>query len=76
MKVTRSILEVLARTRHPVSVITKSALVLRDLDLLTELARQGLASVAVSITSSGCGAEAHARAARGLAAARLRTVRP
>ena len=51
MRVTRSILEVLARTRHPVTVVTKHALVLRDLDLLTELARQGLASVAVSVTS-------------------------
>ena len=51
MKVTRSILEVLTRTRHPVTVITKSALVLRDLDLLAELARHGLTSVAVSITS-------------------------
>jgi DNA repair photolyase len=51
MHVTRSILEVLARTRHPVTVITKSALVLRDLDLLTDLARDGLAGVAVSVTS-------------------------
>src|SRR6516225_7270473 len=51
MNVTRSILEVLARTRHPVSVITKHALVLRDLDLLTDLARDGLASVAVSVTT-------------------------
>jgi DNA repair photolyase len=51
MKVTRSILEVLARTRHPVTVITKSALVLRDLDLLGDLARDGLASVAVSVTT-------------------------
>ena len=51
MKVTRSVLEVLARTRHPVTVITKSALVLRDLDLLTDLARDGLAGVAVSVTS-------------------------
>ena len=51
MRVTRSILEVLARTRHPVTVITKSALVLRDLDLLGELARLGLTSVALSITT-------------------------
>jgi DNA repair photolyase len=51
MRVTRSILEVLARTRHPVSIITKHALVLRDLDLLSDMARDGLASVAVSITS-------------------------
>jgi DNA repair photolyase len=51
MKVTRSILEVLARTRHPVTVITKHALVLRDLDLLAEMARDGLASVGISVTS-------------------------
>jgi len=35
--VTRSILEVLARCRHPVSLITKSALILRDIDLLMDL---------------------------------------
>jgi DNA repair photolyase len=51
MGVTRSILEVLARTRHPVTVITKSALVLRDLDLLADMARARLASVAVSVTT-------------------------
>jgi DNA repair photolyase len=51
MRVTRSILEVLARTRHPVTVISKHALVLRDLDLLTDLARHRLASVAISITT-------------------------
>lgn len=51
MQVTRSILEVLARTRHPVTVLTKSALVLRDLDLLAELAGQGLASVGISVTT-------------------------
>lgn len=51
MGVTRAILEVLARTRHPVAIITKSALVLRDLDLLSDMARDGLASVAVSVTT-------------------------
>jgi DNA repair photolyase len=49
--VTRSILEVLARTRHPVTVVTKSALLLRDLDLLADMARARLASVAVSVTT-------------------------
>jgi len=49
--VTRSILEVLARCRHPVSLITKSALILRDIDLLMDLARDRLVSVMLSITS-------------------------
>jgi len=51
MRITRSILEVLARTHHPVAITTKHALVLRDLDLLREMARTGLASVAVSVTT-------------------------
>jgi DNA repair photolyase len=51
MKVTRSILEVLARARHPLSIITKGALILRDLDLLTDLAKDNLVTVAVSITT-------------------------
>lgn len=51
LRVTRSILEVLARTRHPVSIISKHALVLRDLDLLTDLARDDLVSVAMSVTT-------------------------
>lgn len=55
MNVTRSILEVFARTRHPVTLITKSALVLRDLDLLADLARDRLASVAISITTLDAG---------------------
>ncbi len=51
LRVTRTVLEVLARTRHPLTVITKSALILRDLDLLTDLARDGLVSVAISVTT-------------------------
>jgi DNA repair photolyase len=51
LEVTRSILKVLARTRHPVTIVTKSALVIRDLDLLADLARDGLVSVMLSITS-------------------------
>src|SRR3984885_548209 len=39
LEVTRVILKVLAHTRHPVTIVTKSALVVRDLDLLTDLAR-------------------------------------
>jgi DNA repair photolyase len=51
LEVTRSILGVLARCRHPVTIVTKSALVLRDLDLLRDLAKDRLVSVMVSITS-------------------------
>lgn len=50
-KLTRSILEVMLETRHPVMITTKSALILRDLDLLTGLAKLGLAKVAISVTS-------------------------
>ncbi|MGH6990476.1 MAG: PA0069 family radical SAM protein, partial [Stellaceae bacterium] len=48
---TRRILEVLRELRHPVSIVTKSALVTRDIDLLSDMARDRLASVAVSLTT-------------------------
>jgi len=51
LQVTRSILEVLLATRHPVSIITKGTLVLRDLDLLRELAALNLTRVYVSLTT-------------------------
>jgi DNA repair photolyase len=51
LEVTRGILAVLARCRHPVSIVTKSALIVRDLDLLVDLARDRLVSVMVSVTS-------------------------
>lgn len=50
-RLTRRLLQVLARFGHPVSIITKSSLILRDLDILGPMARQGLASVAVSVTT-------------------------
>ena len=49
--ITREILQVLAECRHPFSLITKSALVLRDLDLIAPMAVEGRASVAVSVTT-------------------------
>jgi DNA repair photolyase len=49
LKVTRSLLEVLLRCRHPVSITTKGALVARDVDLLAELARDRLTQVFFSI---------------------------
>ena len=50
-RITRQLLEVFAECRHPVSLITKSALILRDIDLLAPMAQQGLVTVYVSITS-------------------------
>jgi DNA repair photolyase len=50
-RVSRGILEVLWRFRHPVTIITKSHLVLRDLDLLQDMARENLCHVMVSVTT-------------------------
>ncbi|VAW09997.1 Radical SAM domain protein [hydrothermal vent metagenome] len=50
-RITRSVLDVLARARHPVGIVTKSGLVTRDLDLLSDMAAQGLVKVALSITT-------------------------
>ncbi|MBI1224133.1 MAG: PA0069 family radical SAM protein [Bacteroidetes bacterium] len=51
MEITREILGVMLRYRHPVSIITKNSLVLRDLDLLEKLAQDRLVQVAISVTS-------------------------
>jgi DNA repair photolyase len=51
LKITRAILEVLVEHRHPFSLITKSNLVLRDLDLLGPMAAENRAAVHVSITT-------------------------
>jgi len=51
LEVTRNILAVLTRCRHPVTIVTKSALVLRDIDLLVDLSKDQLVSVMLSITS-------------------------
>src|SRR5688572_764548 len=50
-RVTRSIIEVLARCRHPFSLITKSAMVERDVDLLADMARDNLVHVFISVTT-------------------------
>jgi DNA repair photolyase len=51
MRIMRSVLEVLRDFRHPVGIVTKSPLVLRDADILAEMAAEGLAKVALSITT-------------------------
>ncbi|HUB10729.1 MAG TPA: PA0069 family radical SAM protein [Acetobacteraceae bacterium] len=51
LKLTRTVLQVLDRFNHPVSIVTKSAGVLRDLDILASMAARRLARVYVSITT-------------------------
>jgi DNA repair photolyase len=51
LRVTRQVIEVLERFNHPFSVITKSALILRDLDVLASMSRKNLVRVAISITT-------------------------
>ncbi|WP_313617519.1 PA0069 family radical SAM protein [Agrobacterium sp.] len=50
-RIMRQILEVLAKAEHPVAIVTKSALVTRDIDLLVPLAKKGLVKVALSVTT-------------------------
>jgi DNA repair photolyase len=51
LRITRQLLEVLYAHRHPVALITKSALIERDIDLLAELAAQKLLRVSISLTT-------------------------
>lgn len=50
-KITRQCLEIFLKYKHPVGIITKNALILRDLDIIKELAKDQLISVNISITS-------------------------
>jgi DNA repair photolyase len=75
LKVTRSLLEVLERTRHPLSLITKGTLILRDLDLLRSLAREQLVNVFVSITSLDAELKRTLEPRAASPAARLRVVK-
>jgi DNA repair photolyase len=51
MKITRSVLETLAAFQHPFSIVTKSALVVRDLDIIAPMAAKRLAKVFISVTT-------------------------
>ncbi|HXL97580.1 MAG TPA: PA0069 family radical SAM protein [Steroidobacteraceae bacterium] len=75
LRVTRSLLEVLERTRHPLSLITKGTLILRDLDLLRSLAREQLVQVFVSITSLDAALKRTLEPRAASPQARLRVVR-
>ena len=51
LQITRQLLEVLSEARHPTGIVTKSALILRDLDIIVPMAKEGLAQVMVSVTT-------------------------
>jgi DNA repair photolyase len=50
-RIMRQILEVLQKANHPVAIVTKSSLVTRDIDILSEMASKGLAKVGISVTT-------------------------
>ncbi len=74
-KVTRELLEVLARSRHPLSIITKSALIERDIDLLAPMAQQRLVLVLVSVTTLDDSLKRTLEPRTASPEARLRTIR-
>jgi DNA repair photolyase len=74
LRITRGCLEVLAKFRNPVAIITKNRLVTRDIDLLGELASHGAAAVNVSITSLDPGLQRVLEPRTSPPAARLETV--
>jgi len=51
LRITRSILEVLRDFRHPVTIVSKAALIQRDIDILAEMAKDRLATVTISVTT-------------------------
>ncbi|TWF57289.1 PA0069 family radical SAM protein [Neorhizobium alkalisoli] len=50
-RIMRQILEVLHKANHPVAIVTKSALIMRDIDILADMASKGLAKVGISVTT-------------------------
>ncbi len=74
-RITRAILETLEKWRHPVSIVTKGALVLRDIDILARMARDNLCHVALSITTLDNDLKRRMEPRAASPAARLRTLR-
>jgi DNA repair photolyase len=74
-RVTRSILEVLAKYRHPLSIITKSAMIERDIDLLAPLAADKLVYVMISVTTLSNELKRTLEPRTASPAARLRAIR-
>jgi DNA repair photolyase len=75
LRVTRSILEVLRAFHHPVAIITKGGLIERDLDILSDLARDNLAAVHISVTTLDPELKRILEPRAASAAARLRVIR-
>lgn len=75
LRVTRALLKVLAAFRHPVSIVTKSVLVERDLDVLAPMAAQGLASVCISVTTLDAALKRDLEPRAAAPSARLRAIR-
>lgn len=75
LRVTRSIIEVLAKHRHPFSIITKSAMIERDIDLMAPLAQDGLVHALVSVTTLSNDIKRTLEPRTASPAARLRAIR-
>ncbi len=74
LKITREILEVALEHKHPISIVTKSHLVLRDVDVLRELAKLQLVSVILSVTTLSNDLKTKMEPRTASPAARLRTI--
>lgn len=74
-RLTRSVLEVLARHRHPFSLVTKSSGVEHDLDLIAPMAAQGLAAVYITVTTLDRGLARRLEPRAAAPERRLRTIR-
>ena len=74
-RLTRELLQVLSDTNHPVHIVTKSALVVRDLDLLADMARRRLVEVHLSVTSLDNRLSAKLEPRAAAPHARLKTIR-
>jgi DNA repair photolyase len=73
-RIMREILQTLLELRHPVGIVTKSSLVLRDLDILSEMAQLGLAHVYLSVTTLDNSLKTKLEPRTAGPAARLRTI--
>ena len=73
-RVTRDLLEVLTKYRHPVAIITKGSMIERDIDLLSSMAAQGLVAVNVSVTTLNNDLKRTLEPRAASPAARLRTI--